>query len=431
MGKFQIIFKKHAERHHTVHHHIVSSGILIIMALTAFVVGALYGQNENGAALAKDSSAVNIKISGLNDAKTEKTVNFSLYWDVWNRLQEKYIGQPVKDSNLFYGSLEGMAAATGDPYTIFLRPQKAERFNQDLSGTFSGIGAELGMKKDLITIIAPLADSPAEKAGIKAGDKILAVDGKETYGWTLDEAVSKIRGLKGTPVKLLILSNGQKAPREVTIIRDIIKVKSVVWEMKDNNIAYLKIANFSEDTAELFDEAVRKITLKNPQALVLDLRNNPGGYLDTAVRVASEWITKGAIVQEKFSDGRVETYLTNGKHRLDGLKTWILVNQGSASASEIVAGALQDYGQAMVAGEKTFGKGSVQDYEQLPDGSGLKITVAEWLTPKGRQINKNGVMPDKLLATAQATSTPAIAEEEEETAPVKDTVLEDALKMIK
>jgi carboxyl-terminal processing protease len=308
-----------------------------------------------------------------------------------------------------------------------LRPQKAKRFNQDLSGNFSGIGAELGMKKDFIVIMSPLPGSPAERAGLKAGDKILMVDGKDTYGWTLDEAVDKIRGTEGTVVKLVILSNGASAPREVSIIREIIRVESVAWEMK-GDVAYIKISNFNEDTSEFFDQAIKELILRNPKALVLDLRNNPGGFLDTAVRVASEWIPKGTIVTEKFSDGTEEIYVSNGKHRLANFKTYVLVNQGSASASEIVAGALQDYGKAVIVGEKTFGKGSVQDYEQLPDGSGLKITVAEWLTPKGRHINNNGVEPDQKLAPAMATSTAQMIEEETE-AP--DTVLEDLLKLIK
>ncbi len=289
------------------------------------------------------------------------------------------------------------------------------------------------MKKDIVIVVAPLPESPAEKAGVKAGDKILAVDGKEVYGWSLDEVVNKIRGRKGTPVKLIILSTGASAPRDVTIIRDTIVVKSVTWKIVDDDIAYLKISSFAEDTAEGFEQAVRQIILKNPRALILDLRNNPGGFLDSGVRIASEWIPKGTIVLEKFSDGHQEDYISNGKHRLADIKTVVLVNQGSASASEIVAGALQDYGKATVVGEKTFGKGSVQDYEQMTDGSGLKITIAEWLTPKGRSINKNGITPDKVITppaepapAASTTSTP----KNEDLLP-KDTVLDEAIKLLK
>jgi len=429
MQDFKIFFKDKDGVAPMPHRRFVTSGVLVVLVLTSFVVGVLFGDTfsgnqANGAA----SASTTVRIIGLGSSGQVKDVNFGLYWDVWNKLQERYIGKPVADADLFYNSLEGMVAAAGDPYTVFLRPQKAERFNQDLSGSFSGIGAELGMKKDIITIIAPLPDSPAEKAGIKAGDKVLAVDGKDTYGWTLDEAVNKIRGKKGTAVNLLIFSNEGTGPKEVEIIRDVIKVKSVKWEMKDK-VAYIQISSFNEDTAELFDQAIRDLVIKNPKAFVLDLRNNPGGFLDTAVRVASEWIDKGNILTEKFSDGTEQMYVSNGKHRLGNFKTYVLVNQGSASASEIVAGALQDYGKAVIVGEKTFGKGSVQDYEQLPDGSGLKITVAEWLTPKGRHINNNGVEPDTKLAPVMATSTAQIVEQEE--VEYKDTVLEDLLKMIK
>jgi len=433
MENFKILMKEPTPTPLSRHRHLVSSGILVVITLLAFVVGVLYGRNQGAASLgasAFSSSSVNIIGIGADASQKIKDVNFNLYWDVWNKLQEKFIGKPIKDENLFYGSLEGLVAATGDPYTVFLKPQKAERFNQDLSGSFFGIGAELGMKKDFITIVAPLPDSPAERAGLKSGDKILAVDGKETYGWSLDEAVNKIRGPKGTEVKLLILSNNSSTPKEVKIIRDVIKVKSVIWEMKEGGVAYIKISSFNEDTSSAFDKSVREVLVKNPSSLILDLRNNPGGFLDVAVRVASEWIPEGAIVEEKFSDGHSEKYVSSGKHRLKDLKTWVLVNGGSASASEIVAGALQDYGKAVLVGEKTFGKGSVQDYEQLSDGSALKITVAEWLTPKGRHINNNGIEPDKKMAPVitSATSTPVA---EEEIAPVKDTVLENAVKGIR
>lgn len=419
------------------HRQLILPGILIALTVAAFAVGLLFGRNLLlGEAGLPTKIKAQFKIAG-KEAVQVQTVNFNLYWDVWKKVQAKHISKPVADDTLFYGSIEGLLASLKDPYSVFLKPDNAKRFSQDLAGSFSGIGAELGMKKDIVTIIAPLADSPAEKTGIKAGDQIAAVDGQETFGWTLEEAVSKIRGIKGTTVRLKIWREGFSEPQEIAIVRDTIQIKSVVWKMindrgeKDENgqTAYLKLSHFNEDTSESFDKAVRDLTLKNPTSLILDLRNNPGGFLDTAVRVASEWIPKGAIVLEKFSDGHEETYAANGPHRLNGLKTIVLVNQGSASASEIVAGALQDYGKATVIGEKTFGKGSVQDYEQLPDGSGLKITIAEWLTPKGRRINKNGVTPDKIV-TAEA-STGKIQTVIKEAKPEKDLVIEEALKMVK
>lgn len=411
------------------HRRLILPGILIALSITAFVVGMLFGRNQlaSDARVWKSKTAL-VKLTNKEAESVVKNIDFNLYWDVWRRVQEKYIDKPVSDETLFYGSIEGLLASLKDPYSVFLKPKDAKRFSQDLAGSFSGIGAELGLKKDIIVIIAPLPESPAEKVGIKAGDKILEVDGADTSGWTLDEAVSRIRGQKGTTVRLKIWRESFEKPQDFSIVRDTIVIKSLTWKMIDGEgkddpagkIVYMKLSHFNEDTVDLFEQAVREIVLKNPMALILDVRNNPGGFLDTAVRLSSEWIPKGKIVVEKFSSGRTEVYNSIGKHRLSNMRTVVLVNQGSASATEILAGALQDYGKAAVVGsEKTFGKGSVQDYEQLPDGSGLKITVAEWLTPKGRHINKNGVMPDKLITIPE--NTPA----------EKDVVLEEALKMVK
>ncbi len=414
------------------HRKLVLPGVLLVLVVTAFAVGLLFGQNLLYSDAAKNPKGKRVTIFRLSNKNADapvQSLDFNLYWDVWKRVQEKYIGKPVGDEKLFYGSIEGLLASLDDPYSVFLKPENAKRFSQDLAGSFSGIGAELGMKKELIVIIAPLPDSPAEKAGIKAGDKILSVDGADTAGWTLDEAVSKIRGVKGTAVKLKIWRDGSDKPQEITIVRDTIVIKSLTWKMingegKDDTngqIAYMKISHFNEDTSDLFEKAVADIVIKAPTALVVDLRNNPGGFLDTAVRLTSEWVAKGSIVREVFSNGREEVYASNGKHRLTQMKTIILVNEGSASASEIMAGALQDYGKATLVGQKTFGKGSVQDYEQLPDGSGLKITVAEWLTPNGRHINKNGVMPDKVVKISEEAAKDA----------TKDVVMEEALKLTK
>ncbi|MBI5022684.1 MAG: hypothetical protein HZC05_00755, partial [Candidatus Magasanikbacteria bacterium] len=230
-------------------------------------------------------------------------------------------------------------------------------------------------------------------------------------------------------VKLKIWREGADKPQEISIVRDTIVIKSLTWKTINNegkddakgDIAYMKIAHFNEDTSDLFEKAVADIVIQAPKALIVDLRNDPGGFLDTAVRLTSEWVSKGVIVREVFNNGREETYTSNGKHRLTQMKTIVLVNEGSASASEIMAGALQDYGKATLVGQKTFGKGSVQDYEQLPDGSGLKITVAEWLTPNGRRINKNGVMPDKVVEISDEVAKDT----------TKDLVMEEALKLIK
>ncbi len=326
-----------------------------------------------------------------------KDVDFPLFWDVWKTVKERYVKQPVSDVDLFHGSIEGMVAALNDPYSIYLKPTLADEFAKDLQGTFEGIGAEVGIKNNVITVIAPLPDTPAAKAGLRAGDKIITIDDKSTAGMSVDEAVNLIRGQGGTKVKLGVMRNGTKDPLKFEITREKIVVKSVNWQIKKTAsgavIGYIEIRQFNDDTASLFDRAVQELLKESPKGLIIDLRNDPGGYLDAAVSVAGHW-TNGTVVIERKYDGSETPVASKGRVELKGTPTMVLVNQGSASGSEILAGALQDYQLATLVGMKTFGKGSVQDYQQLSDGSALKLTVAEWLTPKKRSINKEGIAPD-------------------------------------
>ncbi|MDO8668049.1 MAG: S41 family peptidase [bacterium] len=327
--------------------------------------------------------------------KLTQDVDFNLFWNVWDMLKEKYVDRDkLDDKKMFYGALKGLVQSTGDPYTVYMEPKLAKEFSNDLAGTFEGIGAEIGKKNEIITIIAPLADMPAEKAGLKSGDKIYAIDGQSTAGLEIDEAVSKIRGAKGTEVTLTIYREGFEATKDFKITRDAIIVKSIRTEMWDDKIFVITITNFNDDTSDLFKRAVQSAVEKNPKGIILDLRNNPGGYLETAIDVASEWIEKGVVVTEQFSPEKKNEYLNRGRARLKDYPTVVLVNQGSASASEIVTGALKDYKKATVVGKKTFGKGSVQTLEELQDSSSVKITVAKWLTPGGYNINEQGIMPD-------------------------------------
>jgi carboxyl-terminal processing protease len=340
------------------------------------------------------------KMTGLYSTDTaghlQKDVDFKLYWELWNALKEKYVDKDgLNDKKMFYGSLAGLAASLGDPYTMFMNPEEYKEFENDMAGTFEGIGAEVGMKDEVITIVAPLSDMPAEKAGIKAGDQILAINGTSTAGWTVNEAVSHIRGPKGTTVKLTIYRKGFKETKDFEIVRDVIYVKSVKTEMRSDGVYVVRVSNFNGDTSQLFNEAVIDIMAKDPKGVILDLRSNPGGYLDTAVEMASEWVSDGPVVKEKLSDGSEDSYDAMGLPRLKPYPTVVLVDGGSASASEIVAGALQDYGLAKIVGNKTFGKGSVQAMESLSDGSSLKVTVAKWLTPNGTSINDQGITPDE------------------------------------
>lgn len=334
----------------------------------------------------------------LPPAEVATDVDFKLFWEVWQALKERYYEQPLKDKELFYGALNGLASGTGDPYTTFFEPQVAEEFDQSIRGSFGGIGAEIGMKKELIQIVAPLPDTPAQRAGLLAGDVIVKINGEETTGFTVEQAVRKIRGEKGTQVTLSIYRAEAKKPLfDVTITRDVIRITSVKSKPLPQGIVYVEMSSFNADTMERFDAALKELTRQKPKGFILDLRNNPGGLLDQAQRVAAVWVGNNVVVKERRQGKIFEELRGMGRARLEGVPTVVLVNQGSASASEIVAGALQDYGLATLVGTKTFGKGSVQEVRDLEDGSAIKITIAEWLTPKERTIHKAGLEPDVIV----------------------------------
>ena len=367
---------------------------MLVSGFSGFTIGSSLESSND-----VSETAIVVTDEDKEFSKASKEVPFSLYWQVWDTIKNEYYKQPVKDSNLFYGSLRGMVYGLGDPYSEFFEPKTAEEFQEELKGSFEGIGAEIGMKNDQVTIIAPLPDSPAEKAGIRAGDRVLAIDGIDTAYMTLDEAVRRIRGEKGTSVRLTILPKGERDLfSEITVIRDVIEVKSVTFKtLNDDKIFYITLNHFNADTKEVFGEAVVAALSKNPKGIILDLRNNPGGFLDAAVKVAGYWTGNNTVVIEQFSSGDRNTYEGGVEPLLKPYKTVVLVNGGSASASEIVAGALKDYKLATIIGENTFGKGTVQSLETLPDGSAMKLTVAEWLTPNGALIEESGVTPDIII----------------------------------
>ncbi len=375
---------------------------IAVFVIVSFIAGVFFGQLQG--------KAVGSKVAHVADTPGQvtgrdvpppyefKDVDFKGFWDTWKEVKARSVHQPVSDVKMYYGAIAGMVASLGDPYSVYFDPETAQKFTKDLEGTFDGIGAEIGIKNDQLTVIAPLPGTPAAVAGLRAGDKIYGIDGMDTIGMAVENAVNRIRGTKGTKVKLLIGRDGVKAPKEYEITRETITVEPVKWKMvkagANKHLAVITITHFNEQTTSMFNDAVRSSLMQNPDGIILDLRNNPGGFLDAAVIVAGDWIHKDVIVTEKFSDDTKKNYPSDGIARLADLPTIVLVNGGSASASEIVAGALQDAGKAILVGEKTFGKGSVQDYRELPDGSALKLTVALWLTPKGRSINKEGIAPD-------------------------------------
>ncbi|MDD4901825.1 MAG: S41 family peptidase [Patescibacteria group bacterium] len=406
--------KKQREGELAARHHFVRQAILVVLVIILLFVSfaaGMYatGKNKLIAVLASKETVYLGKITGKYQQDTggrlSQDIDFNLYWEVWDALKARYVDKDkLNEKEMFYGSLRGLAASLGDPYTVFFDPKDSQTFANDLSGTFEGIGAEVGLRNDAITIIAPLSGMPAEKAGIKAGDTIIAINGSSTLNMTIDRAVERIRGPKGTRVTLTIFRQGFKETKDISIIRDVIYVKSVKTEFRSDKIFVITVSNFNEDTAGLFENAVQEAVKDKPKGLVVDLRNNPGGFLDSAISLASEWVPSGKLVVSEKSTDPAENgqYDSSGIQHLRDYPTVVLVNGGSASASEILAGALKDYGLAKVVGEKTYGKGSVQALESLSDGSMIKITVAKWYTPNGYSIDEQGITPDITATTSEA-----------------------------
>ncbi len=375
--------------------------LILILLLVSFFSGMYISVSSDVANDFAKKEVVELgKLTGKynedEEGRLSQDINFELYWDLWDSLKRRHVDKgEISEKEMFYGSLKGLAASLGDPYTVFLEPVEAKAFADDLAGTFEGIGAEVGLRDNVLTVIAPLDGMPAQEAGLMAGDKILEVDGTSTMDMSVDQAVRIIRGEKDTKVVLTIYREGLTENKKIEITRGVIHVKSVKFEIRDDGIYVIKISHFNSDTIDLFDEAVREIQDKNPKGIILDLRNNPGGYLETSIEVASEWIENDIVVKEKLSSGNEKKYKSRGIPRLKDFKTVVLVNSGSASASEIVAGALKDHNKALILGTQTYGKGSVQSLEDFSDGSSLKITVAKWFTPNGESINDEGVTPDE------------------------------------
>lgn len=362
-----------------------------VFVLVAFLVGWQFGQAGVPAPAA-------VTIIEKNREGAPKEADWQLLWDTIDQINEKYVDRPVDLLKILHGAVSGAVTALDDPYSVFLPPKEAGEFQEELRGTLEGIGAEIAIKSQKLTVVAPLDDSPAIRAGIRAGDYIAKVNGEDTKGMTLEQAVKKIRGPAGTTVTLTVFHKGTAEPEEITITRAKIVVKSLsvsARQYKGKEIAHLKLRRFGEDTYSEMNRQITNLLLQGVSGVILDVRNNPGGFLDTAIDIASFWIAEGQPVMiQKFGDGREQIYRAEGTPRLKGLPTVVLVNGGSASASEIVAGALRDYDIAKLVGEKSFGKGSVQEVINLRGGSDLKLTIAKWLTPDGHDLNKDGLEPD-------------------------------------
>ena len=386
--------KKELEKNLRLFKKYISLAAVIILLIIVFFLGYKKGQND----VYSENKSVPLGKAVVENQLSAKDgkVDFALFWKVWDLVKEKHVDRNNLDAQkMVYGAINGMLQSTKDPYSNFFNPEESKMFSQDIAGSFDGIGAELGVKDEILTVVAPLDGSPAKEAGLRSGDKILKINGKSSLDLTIEEAVEMIRGKRGTEVVLNILHDGDNEAIDIAITRRKIVVDSVKLEFKEDNIAYLKIIKFSEDVDTQFDVALNKIITTKSKGIILDLRDNPGGLLNKSIDIASRMMPKDKIVvSEEDSSGKKNDLYTSGGDKLSSIPMVVLINEGSASASEILAGALKDNQGLTFVGEKTFGKGCVQQLIDLPGGSSVKITVAKWLTPKGEYIMDKGIAPD-------------------------------------
>ncbi len=331
-------------------------------------------------------------------AKNGDPADFEQFWRAWNVINDKYVPtkhDAVSNQEKVWGAISGLANSLGDPYTYFLPPQEKSLFEQDVQGSFGGVGMQIGAKDGFLTVIAPLKDSPSERAGIMKGDKILKIDNATTTEMTVDKALYLIRGEVGKPVKLLLYRDGVTEPFEVKVVREVISLPTIDTE-KRGDVFIIRLYGFPATGAELFRGALREFAQSGATKLVLDVRGNPGGYLEVAVEMASWFLPQGKVIvseEEKGGAGRV--YRSKGYNVFgDDFRFIILADGGSASAAEILAGALQEHGIATLVGTKTFGKGSVQELVPITEDTSLKITIARWITPNGTNLSAGGLEPD-------------------------------------
>lgn len=387
----------------------ISAIVAVVLVSTAYSVGYSAGH--------KNVSFQTASVANLENRENGKPTNvdFEPFWKAWSVLNEKFVSSATttSDQDKVWGAIEGLSASLKDPYTVFFPPENNKMFQSEIAGNFEGVGMEVGIKDDIITIIAPLKGTPAAKAGIQSGDKILKINDIVTAGMKVDEAVKIIRGKKGTPVTFTVAREGKSAPIDIKVIRDTIEIPTIDTEfrvtdtsgkkvakdtgLRSDGIYVIKLYSFTATSPDLFRQALRGFVESGSDKLILDLRGNPGGYLEAAVDIASWFLPSGkVVVKEDFGkNGEPVVYRSKGYNIFtDKLKFVILVNGGSASASEILAGALREHGVAKLVGTTSFGKGSVQELVKITPETSLKVTVARWLTPNGVSISEKGIKPD-------------------------------------
>jgi len=375
-----------------------------VFILVAFSLGIYLGKNTN-----KTVSSDNLNI--INSTSTLSNIDMEPFWSVWKKLDEKFVithkdTKQITDQEKLWGAIQGLTNSYGDDYTVFMPPEDSTAFANDISGNFEGVGMELAIRDGNLVVVAPLKDTPAYGAGVKSGDKIIKIDDKNAIGMSVDTAVKMIRGKAGTIVVITFVRGEENTPIELEIKRGIINIPTVDTEIK-GDIFIIRLYNFYATSPEKFKNALREFAESGKYKLILDLRGNPGGYLDAAVDMASWFLPLGkVVVKEDFGTKQNEQiYRSKGYYAFisdSGFKMIILVNEGSASASEILAGALQEHGVAKLVGTKTFGKGSVQELIQITPETSLKVTIAKWLTPTGRSISDDGLTPDYEVKITEA-----------------------------
>ncbi len=368
----------------------------VFIAVTILGISVFYLGYAAGSAHPKVVTVENISNTATKDGLS---VNFGTFWEAWDMLKNEHLkGGQVKDQDMVYGAISGLVNSLGDPHTIFLPPADSKKFQQDVVGNFGGIGAEIGIKDKQLVVIAPLKDNPAEAAGIKAGDKIVAIEGKPTDGIDVNAAVEKIRGEIGTMVTLTIFRDGWDAVKDFKITRATITVPTLETKMLTaggKKIAHISLYSFNENAPLGFYKEVLTAMMNRSDGIILDLRNNPGGFLEVAINLAGWFVDKGKlVVSERFRNGTESPFYADGNQALANVPLVILVNKGSASASEILAGALHAIRGTKLIGTNTYGKGTVQELRSLSDGSQIKLTIANWVLPDGTIISEDGIAPD-------------------------------------
>ncbi|MDE2001011.1 MAG: S41 family peptidase [Patescibacteria group bacterium] len=368
----------------------------VFIVAAAAGIALFYGGYELGIRHPKVVTLDNVTNT---DAKSDITANFGTFWEAWDVMKNEYLkGADLTNQKMVYGAITGLVNSAGDPHTIFLPPPDSVKFQQDVSGNFGGIGAEIGIKNSQLVIIAPLKNNPAEQAGLKAGDAIVAIDGKSTDGIDVNSAVEKIRGEIGTTVTLTIFRDGWDHTKDFKLVRANIQVPTLDTEMLHINgktIAHISLYAFNENAPLGFYQAALTALFNKSDGIILDLRDNPGGYLEVATNLAGWFVNKGAVVvKERYRTGNEDTFYANGNEALKDVPMVILVNKGSASASEILAGALRAIRGVKLVGTNTYGKGTVQELRTLSDNSQIKLTIANWVLPDDTIISEDGLAPD-------------------------------------